>query len=207
MLPGSWGYLMGGAMSPLNKNKALISWSFYLESMYRPGMEALNDNSMGMVSPTWKRLVPFVNRIVRETPLSRCPNKGMARISRLRIMRKVSHYRPPFLSVQAYSLFSALDVTSRQMSCKKLSPEQTALRAGIERGFERSFAGLEDFKSAAPVGAAWKFQEDRVAAGRNLQSGRCIAVKFFVDKDFGAVRIRGNGNCTNSIGSRRRSRG
>src|SRR5882724_4421079 len=78
------------------------------------------------------------------------------------------------------------------------------LTTWLECGFQRSLAGLEDFESAAPVGAAGEFQEDRVAAGRNLQSRWRVAVKFIVDENFGAVRIGGNGNCANAIGSGRR---
>ncbi len=35
----------------------------------------------------------------------------------------------------------------------------------FESGLERHFAGLENFESAAPVGVAREFHEDRVAAG------------------------------------------
>jgi len=35
----------------------------------------------------------------------------------------------------------------------------------FESGLERHFAGLESFESAAPVGVAREFHEDRVAAG------------------------------------------
>src|SRR5882724_1754613 len=82
--------------------------------------------------------------------------------------------------------------------------QEKRLTTWLECGFQRSLAGLEDFESAAPVGAAGEFQEDRVAARRNLQSRWRVAVKFIVDENFGAVRIGGNGNCANAIESGRR---
>src|SRR5882724_1338974 len=82
--------------------------------------------------------------------------------------------------------------------------QEKRLTTWLECGFQRSLAGLEDFESAAPVGATGEFQEDRVAAGRNLQSGWRVAVEFIVDENLGPVRIGGNGNCTNAIGSGRR---
>src|SRR5882724_10132635 len=82
--------------------------------------------------------------------------------------------------------------------------QEKRLTTWLECGFQRSLAGLEDFESAAPVGATGEFQEDRVAAGRNLQSSWRVAVEFIVDENLGPVRIGGNGNCTNPIGSGRR---
>lgn len=73
----------------------------------------------------------------------------------------------------------------------------------FESGLERHFAGLENFESAAPVGVAREFQEDRVAAGGKLQSGGCVAEEFVIDEDFGAVGIRGNSDCADAIGGGR----
>jgi hypothetical protein len=71
----------------------------------------------------------------------------------------------------------------------------------FESCLERLFAGLENFESAAPVGAAGEFQKGRVAAGRTLQSGACVAEEFVIDEDFGAVGIRGNSDCADAIGA------
>src|SRR6267142_2194572 len=86
-------------------------------------------------------------------------------------------------------------------------PQRRGSTTRLERGSQRNFAGFEDFESAAPIGAAREFQEDRVAASRNLQSRWRVAVEFIVNEDFCPVRIGGNGNCTNAIGRGRRSRG
>src|SRR5229473_474712 len=51
-----------------------------------------------------------------------------------------------------------------------------------------------------PVGVAGKFQEDRVAASRKFQSGRSVSIKFVVDENFGAVRLRGNRDCADALG-------
>src|ERR1700682_6822983 len=53
----------------------------------------------------------------------------------------------------------------------------------FESGLEGGFAGLENFESAAPVGVAGEFQEDRVAAGGKLQSGGSVAEEFVIDED------------------------
>jgi len=40
----------------------------------------------------------------------------------------------------------------------------------MERGFEGSLAGLEDFEGAAPVGVAGELQKKDVAAGGKLEA-------------------------------------
>jgi hypothetical protein len=41
--------------------------------------------------------------------------------------------------------------------------EKIASRAWFENGLEGSFAGLQDFQGAPPLGMAGEFQHDRVA--------------------------------------------
>src|SRR5882672_4444822 len=83
-------------------------------------------------------------------------------------------------------------------------PQRRGSTTRLERGSQRNFAGFEDFESAAPIGAGGEFQEDRVAASRNLQSGWRVAVEFIVDENFGAVRIGRNGYRADAIGNGRR---
>jgi len=62
-----------------------------------------------------------------------------------------------------------------------------------------------------PVGAAGKFQDNGVATGGELEYGRSVAVEFFVNENFGAVRLGRDGDgaealrvrCVLRIGGRR----
>ena len=75
----------------------------------------------------------------------------------------------------------------------------TGLRARVEDGFERGFASFEDLQRAAPIGAAGDFENDFMCANWKLQRCGSVAVEFFVDIDFGAIGIGGDGNCSRAF--------
>jgi len=75
-----------------------------------------------------------------------------------------------------------------------LTSKRSSSRDWIEGSLERSLAGFEDLKSAAPVGVTGEFQQDTVRSNWKLQCGRSVAQEFVVNKDFRAVRFGENGN-------------